>query len=151
MIGCPHGALLRESGAQQGITSDSSDSRTSRIGSKCRDGARSSPRRGESGMTASTGTGRALLAGCCDCTALTRSIDKSRLCANSNDGTLRSRMAPRPASSSNAEGQSKCSGGLGRRASNAVIPLSALVRYRDMVSKFQPMAGNQLSRAGDLT
>jgi hypothetical protein len=34
MIGCPHGALLRESGAQQGITSDSSDSRTSRIGSK---------------------------------------------------------------------------------------------------------------------
>jgi len=34
MIGCPHGALLRESGAQQGITSDSSDSRTSRIGSE---------------------------------------------------------------------------------------------------------------------
>src|SRR5215203_5525962 len=34
MFGCPHGALLRESSAQQGITSDSSDSRTSRIGSK---------------------------------------------------------------------------------------------------------------------
>jgi hypothetical protein len=33
MLGCPHGALLCESSAQQGITSDSSDSRTSRIGS----------------------------------------------------------------------------------------------------------------------
>ncbi len=32
MFGCPHGALLRESSAQQGITSDSSESRTSRIG-----------------------------------------------------------------------------------------------------------------------
>ena len=36
MIGWPHEALLRESGAQQAITSDSSDSRTSRIGSKVR-------------------------------------------------------------------------------------------------------------------
>jgi hypothetical protein len=34
MFGCPNGALPRESSAQQGITSDSSDSRTSRIGSK---------------------------------------------------------------------------------------------------------------------
>src|SRR5262245_1987620 len=34
MFGCPHRALLRESSAQQGITSDSSDSRTFRIGSK---------------------------------------------------------------------------------------------------------------------
>jgi Transposase domain (DUF772) len=33
MLGCPHGALRRESSAQQEITSDSSDSRTSRIGS----------------------------------------------------------------------------------------------------------------------
>src|ERR1700747_2335666 len=35
VFGCPHRALLkRESSARQGITSDSSDSRTSRIGSK---------------------------------------------------------------------------------------------------------------------
>src|SRR5262245_59920421 len=34
MFGLPHRALSRESSAQQGITSDSSDSRTSRIGSK---------------------------------------------------------------------------------------------------------------------
>src|SRR5688572_11150382 len=37
MVRCPHGALLCESSAQQGITSDSSDSRTSRIGSKTGD------------------------------------------------------------------------------------------------------------------
>ena len=36
-------------------------------------------------------------------------------------------------------------------ASNAVITQSALiVRYRDMVSKLQPIAGNQLPQAGDL-
>src|SRR5262249_19591362 len=34
MFGLPHRALSRESSAQQGITSDSSESRTSRIGSK---------------------------------------------------------------------------------------------------------------------
>src|SRR5262245_60507930 len=34
MFGLPHRPLSRESSAQQGITSDSSDSRTSRIGSK---------------------------------------------------------------------------------------------------------------------
>ena len=34
MLGGPHGALLCESSAQQGITSDSYDSRTSRIGSE---------------------------------------------------------------------------------------------------------------------
>src|SRR5262249_6578197 len=35
VFGCPHRALLkRESSARQGITSDSSDSRTSRIGSQ---------------------------------------------------------------------------------------------------------------------
>jgi hypothetical protein len=35
VFGCPHRALLkRESSARQGITSDSSDSRTSRIGSE---------------------------------------------------------------------------------------------------------------------
>src|SRR5262245_41913552 len=33
MFGLPHRALSRESSAQQGITSDSPDSRTSRIGS----------------------------------------------------------------------------------------------------------------------
>jgi hypothetical protein len=36
VFGLPHRALHRESSAQQGITSDSSDSRTSRIGSKTR-------------------------------------------------------------------------------------------------------------------
>jgi hypothetical protein len=34
VFGCPHRALSKESSAQQGITSDSSDSRTSRIGSQ---------------------------------------------------------------------------------------------------------------------
>src|SRR4029077_1247462 len=38
VFGCPHRALLkRESSARQGITSDSSDSRTSRIGSETAD------------------------------------------------------------------------------------------------------------------
>ncbi len=40
MIGCPHGALLRVSGAQQGITSDSSDSRTSQYRGRLHLGAR---------------------------------------------------------------------------------------------------------------
>jgi hypothetical protein len=36
VFGCPHGVLHCESSTQQGITSDSSDSRTSRIGSQLR-------------------------------------------------------------------------------------------------------------------
>ena len=74
-----------------------------------------------------------------------------RLFANSSDGTPPGREWRRIQRVRAAlRSEENAPAGLGRRASNAVITQSALLRYRDMVSKLQPTAGNQLPQAGDL-